>query len=447
MDYSKQYRDKLTTAEKAVEIIRSGDWVDYGFSPNIPVALDEALARRKEELRNVNIRGILTLRPLHILETDPEGEHFRYNSWHFSPYDRKLGGLGLVNYIPMIYRNMPRFYRKDLDVDAALLTVTPMDRHGYFNFSVGNSAQKAICETAKRVIVEVNDKLPRALGGREEGIHISEVDHIVEGPNPPLPELPAATPTDTDERIARLIVEDVPDGATLQLGIGGLPNAVGSLLAHSDVKDLGMHTEMLVDAYLDLYRAGKLTNRLKQTDREKGVWTFALGSRDLYDWIDDNPGLASYPVDYTNDPQIMAANDNLISINSCLEVDLYGQIAAESSGFRHISGTGGQLDFVTGAYRSNGGKSFICINSTFTDRKSGEKKSRIRPSLEPGTIVTDPRTQAHHIVTEWGKVSLAGLSTWERAEALISIAHPDFRDDLIEEATEMNIWRKTNRIG
>ena len=369
---------------------------------------------------------------------------FTYCSWHFTGYERKLFDSGRCYFTPLTYRNKPRYYRNGLQVDVAMISVAPIDKHGYFNFSLTNSATRAIVETAKTVIVEVNENLPTALGGNEEGIHISEVDFIVEGSNHTLPELPAAAPDEVDKRIAQLIVGEVVDGATLQLGIGGMPNAVGNLLADTDVKNLGMHTEMLVDAYLTLYERGKLNNKFKGTDKGKGAWTFCLGTKKLYDWVDQNPFLASYPVDYTNDPAVIAQNDNFVSVNNCLEVDLYGQVAAESSGIRQISGSGGQLDFVTGAFSSRGGKSFICFKSTYTD-KNNQLCSRVLPTLPQGGIVTDPRSQVHYLVTEWGKVLLAGCSTWERTERIISIAHPSFRDDLIKQAAEMQIWRRSNK--
>lgn len=225
-----------------------------------------------------------------------------------------------------------------------------------------------------------------------------------------------------------------------------MPNAVGDLIAHSNVRDLGMHTEMLVDAYLTMHEKGKLTNKYKSWDKGKGAWTFCMGSQKLYDWVDRNPSLASYPSNYTNDPKVIAQIDNFISVNNCVEVDLYGQVSSESAGTRQISGTGGQLDFVTGAYLSNGGKSFICFRSAFEDRKTGQAASRVVPALPPSSIVTVPRTQVHYLVTEWGKVNLAGCSTWERAERIISISHPDFRDELIKQAETMKIWRRSNRI-
>ncbi|MFA0887602.1 MAG: acetyl-CoA hydrolase/transferase family protein [Synergistales bacterium] len=445
MGVIQEYAQKLKGPDEAVRVVKSGDWLDFGFGLSMPDILDEALSRRVPELSDLKIRGALALRPVKTVEADPGRESVCYSSWHFSGYERRLHDAGICNYIPMIYRNKPKFYRKSLEVDVAMLQVAPMDRHGWFNFSLTNSASRAICETARYVILEVNEGLPRALGGREEGIHISEVDAVVESGNRPPVEMRPAEPSELDRQIAAHIVEEIPDGATIQLGIGGLPNAVGSLVADSGIRDLGMHTEMLVDAYLVMHRKGKLTNRRKAIDRFKGTWTFCVGTRDLYDWVNENPALASYPVDYTNDPHVMAQLDSLVSINGCIEADLYGQVCSECSGIRHISGTGGQLDFVTGAYLSPGGRSFICFPSTYTD-KAGQIVSRILPAMREGSVVTDPRTQTHILVTEWGKADLAGRSTWEKAERIIGISHPNFREHLVQCAEEMGIWRKTNRI-
>ena len=287
--------------------------------------------------------------------------------------------------------------------------------------------------------------MPRCLGGKEEGIHISKVDMIVEGDNPAIAEMGgAAAATEVDQAVAKLIVEEIPDGACLQLGIGGMPNAVGSMIAESDLKDLGVHTEMYVDAFVDISRAGKITGARKNIDRFRQTYAFAAGTKKLYDFLDDNPECMSSPVDYTNDIRSISALDNFISINNAVDIDLYGQVNAESAGTKNISGAGGQLDFVLGAYLSKGGKSFICCSSTFKN-KQGELVSRIRPTLANGSIVTDTRANTHWFVTEYGKVNLKGLSTWQKAEALISVAHPQFRDDLIKEAEKMNIWRRSNR--
>ena len=326
-----------------------------------------------------------------------------------------------------------------------MIQVAPMDKHGYFNFGPSASHLAAVCETGKKVIVEVNKNMPRCLGGFEEGVHITDVDMIVEGNNPPIRQMGSGgAPSEIDETVAKLIVEEIPNGACLQLGIGGMPNAVGSLIAQSDLKDLGVHTEMYVDGFVDMAAAGKLSCAKKNIDKGRQVFAFGAGTQKMYDYMDDNPALMSAPVGYTNDTRVIAQIDNFISINNAVDLDLTGQINAESAGTKHISGAGGQLDFVLGAYLSNGGKSFICCSSTFTTR-SGELKSRILPTLNPGSTVTDTRTNTHYLVTEYGKVCLKGLSTWERAEAIISVAHPQFREELIKEAEKLKIWRTSNR--
>lgn len=445
MDYSAEYGKKVLAAEDAAALVKSGDWVDFGMIANTPELFDQALAKRKDELWDVKVRGGMLVRPLKIVEADPEGTHFIYQSWHLGAIERGYADHGLCHYMPMNYSSQPKFYRDFLTVDLACICVTPMDGNGYFNFSLTNSSVRTILEKAKTVIVEVHEHLPWACGGQEECIHISQVDHIIEGAHQRFPTLPQSAPSPEDETIAALICPRIRDGAVLQLGIGGTPNSVGKMIARSDVKDLGMHTEMLCDAYLELFKAGKLTNSRKGFDRYKGVWSFCLGSQELYDWVDHNPGLASCPVDYTNAPKVIARHDNVVSINNCLEVDLYGQICAETAGTRQISGTGGQLDFLYGAFLSEGGQGFICLSSTYRDKKTGQRRSRIVPALRQSSVVTDPRSHSFYLVTEWGLVNLAGCSLWERAERIISVAHPDFRDELVRAAEACGIWRKQSK--
>ncbi|HBK52552.1 MAG TPA: butyryl-CoA:acetate CoA-transferase, partial [Syntrophomonas wolfei] len=370
---------------------------------------------------------------------------FTWNSWHVAGHDRKFINKNLF-YIPMKFHENPMMTRKDcVPTNVAVIQCTAMDKHGYFNFGGSSVNCCAMMETARVTILEVNEKMPRCLGGNQECLHISQVDYIIQSKNEPIATIGSAEPSPVEIAMAQHIIERLYDGNCIQLGIGGTPNAVGSMVAASDLKDLGVHTEMYVDAYLLMAKAGKITGARKSIDKYKQVYSFAMGSQELYDYIDDNPGLASYSVDYTNNPWVVAQIDDFVSINACIEVDLYGQVCAESVGTRHISGTGGQLDFVEGAYKSKNGQSFICLPSTIEIK--GEVTSRIKPILTPGAIVTDPRTATHMMVTEFGIATLKGRSTWERAEELIKIAHPDFQDELVKEAQKMNIWRKSNKIG
>ena len=445
MSFQDEYKQKLVTADEAVKVVKSGDWVDYGWCNGTPDALDKALARRTDELKDVKLRGGILLKPLAVFEREDAGEHFCWNSWHMSGIERKLIARGCSYYSPIRYSELPRYYRDGNCSDVVMIVCAPMDKHGYFNFGPNASHLAAACEMAKTVIVEVNENMPRCLGGFENSVHINDVDYIVEGENPPIGELGAGGPaTDVDKAVAKLIVDQIPNGACLQLGIGGMPNAVGSMIAESDLKDLGVHTEMYVDAFVDIAKAGKINGSKKSIDRYRQTYGFGCGTKKMYDYLDENPEMMSAPVSYTNDIRSIAALDNFISINNCVDIDLFGQISSESSGTKQISGAGGQLDFVLGAYLSNGGKSFICCSSTFTD-KAGEMHSRIRPTLSNGSIVTDTRANTHSVVTEYGMVNVKGMSTWQKAEALISIAHPDFRDELIAEAEKMHIWRRSNK--
>lgn len=445
MNYKELYQQKLTSAEEAVKVVKSGDWVDYGWCTNHPVVLDKALAARKDELTDVKLRGGVTMWMPEVAKAEDAGDHFTWNSWHCSGVDRKIIAKGMGYFSPMRYSELPRFYRENVTVDVAMIQVTPMDAHGNFSYALGASHLADMLDVAKIVIVEVNENMPWVYGLNGAEINIEDVDMVVEGDNVPVAQLGAGgAPTEVDRAVANLVVPEIPNGACLQLGIGGMPNTIGSMIAESDLKDLAVHTEMYVDGFVDMAEAGKITGKYKTVDKGRQVYAFAAGSQRMYDYMDRNPAVMAAPVDYTNDVRVIAEIDNFISINNAIDMDLFGQVNAETAGIKHISGTGGQLDFALGAYLSNGGKSFICMSSTAMG-KDGVLKSRIVPTLTPGSIATDPRTCVHYIVTEYGMVNLKGLSTWERAEQIINIAHPDFREELIKDAEKMGIWRRSNK--
>ncbi len=447
MDFKASYQQKLATAEQAAALVKSGDWVDYGWTTGTPVAVDAAIAKRLPELKDVKFRGGILMWVPEIFKIENPAEHFSWNSWHMGGIERKAVAQGFSFYSPIRYSELPRYYR-DMpeDVDVAVFQVAPMDNHGYFNFGPNASHMAAVCERSKKIVVEVNKNMPVCLGGSEVGVHIDDVDMIVEGDSPAIAQMGGAgAPTEVDQAVAKLIVEQIPNGACLQLGIGGMPNAVGTMIAQSDLKDLGVHTEMYVDAFVDISMAGKITGAHKQIDKGRQTYAFGAGTQKMYDFLDGNPACMSAPVDYTNDIRSISALDNFISINNAVDIDLFGQVNAESAGIKNISGAGGQLDFVLGAYLSHGGKSFICMSSSFMDKKTGQMQSRIRPTLANGSIVTDTRANVQYFVTEYGMVNLKGLSTWQKAEALISVAHPDFREQLIQEADKMHIWRRSNK--
>ena len=440
-DIYAEYKEKLISADEAASYVKSGDNIFYSEFVLFPEVLDEALSRKIHLLNNIDLRSVCFTRMPKIVEADPKREHVIMNDWHFGTVSRRLHDMNMCNYIPFSYHQGPRTIRKYLNFDVAFITVAEMDKNGYFNFGLSNSLTGAVLSKSKKIILEVNKSVPYCYGGNRESIHISNVDYIVEGNNTPLAEVKSAPPKEVDRRIAEHIMKEIEDGSCLQLGIGGLPNLIGEMIAQSDLKDLGIHTEMLVDSCVDLYNAGRITGRKKSVDHFKMSYTFAMGTKKLYDFLDRNPTCASYPVNYINDPRIISLNNKVVAINNAIEVDLYGQVCSESVGHEQKSGTGGQLDFIFGAFMSKGGKGIISLSSTYKD-KDGKLHSRIVPTVEPGSVVTVPRSIVQYVATEYGIVQLKGKSTWERAEALVSIAHPEFREELISQADKMKIWIK-----
>jgi acyl-CoA hydrolase len=407
-------------------------WLDYGTGLCQPDVFDRALGARIREVSNVKIRHCLTMRPRAVLDADPDGEHVHTFSLHFSGYDRKQHDEGRCHYIPVNLGEIPDYYRRFMaPADIVVFKTCPMDEQGYFNLSASNLWHRAILERARTVIVETSRRLPY-VHGEGTGLHVNEVDYVIEGDDAPAPELANPPVRELDVMVGRLIASEIEDGACLQIGIGAMPNAVCALLIESGIRDLGVHTEMMTDGLADLYKAGRITGVRKRLNPGKVVYSFALGSRDLYATLHRNPDMHCCPVEYTNAPHVIMQNDRAISINNTTQIDLQGQAASESDGHRHISGTGGQLQFVRGAYASKGGKSFICLTSTY--EKRGARRSRIVLDLTPGNVVTTPRSDVMYVVTEYGIVNLKGKSIAERAQALIGIAHPDFREDLERQA-------------
>jgi itaconate CoA-transferase len=439
MDISSLYQSKLTTPDQAVASVPTGSKLSMGMAMAEPPALLKALADRADAGR------ITELEVYYFESTSIAGKTIlRYElNDRIRPYcmfiagtERALiqrgvvdGGRKVINYVPNNFHQTPRLLIDEIGIDTFVCTVSPMDRHGYFSFGAGNDYSTKVARAAKRLIVEVNENMPRVMGAGA-ALHISEVDAIVEN-HVPLLELPIRAPTPADEVIGRTIADLVPDGACLQMGVGALPNLVCAAL--KDRNDLGVHTEALNPGLVDLIRAGVANNRRKTIDRGKTVFTFAMGQKAMYDFLNDNPAIESAPVDYVNDPRIIAQNDSVISINATIQIDLTGACNSEHMLGHQYSASGGQLDFVRGAYASKGGKSIIAAQST----AAKGKVSRIVARLDGP--VTTPRIDTHYVVTEFGAVNLKGLSSTERAKALIALAHPEFRDELTEAAKQQHL--------
>ena len=432
-----QYRSKFVSPETAArEAVRSGDWVDYGFGAAFPELMDRALAARRGEVRDVRLRGGLVIVPrIEAVESDPERESFQWYSWHIGDLERRLQSRGLVRFVPALLRSVPELYRRHIRTDVAFVPVSKPDDRGYCSLGLCNYTWKTIIEKARTVVFEINERFPVLCGvDGSHLVHLSQADYVVEGEHSPLPTRSYKAPTEIERKIAELVVNEIPDGATLSLGVGGIPFTIANMIAASDLRDLGCHTGTISDAFLAIWKAGKLTNARKSFDTGRSTWNLAMGSEELYDWLGEHPDLF-HPdsLDYVHDPYRIGGLKNVVSINGGVELDLMGQENAESAGARQLSGTGGQLDFLEGAFRSEGGKGFICLASTHT-KKDGTLKSNIVPFIPGGSTVSAPRTMTQYVATEYGVANLAGLSLRERAEAMIAIAHPDFRAELSEYA-------------
>ena len=431
--YQGDYQKKLTTPAKAVEHIAHGSTLVHGMGTGEPPALLGAIANRvrANDLNGLKVFSLLPMENVARTLLAPDlSDHLAAYCWFVSGADRELVKRGLNHFVPNEFHQIPRLLRDFMEVDVTVTTVSPMDKAGFFSFGTVNDYISTAARCAKRLVVEVNRHMPRVFG--DSLLHVSEVDAIVEN-DQPLIEIVPAQPKPEAEPIGHIIAEMVPDGATIQLGFGGIPNAV--CLHLESHKDLGVHSELFCPGMMHLIQKGVVNGRRKNLHPRKHIFTNALGNRDMYGFMNDNPSMASYPVSYTNDPHVIAQNDHMISINSTIEVDILGQCNSEYLGGFEFSGTGGQLDYVRGAFNSRGGKSIIAFYAT---AHNGEV-SRVVPRFQPGTVVTTPRMDTHFLVTEYGAVNLKGKSTRERALDVISIAHPSFRDGLLQEAENMRL--------
>lgn len=414
------YKNKNVSAAEALKIVKSGDRVVIGHACGEPPALVAALVDRAPELRNVEIVHMVAMGPAKYAQPGMESS-FRHNALFVGGSTRKSVEEKRADYTPCFFSEIPRLFRDGfLPVDVALIQVTPPDEQGFCSFGVSVDYTQTATECAKTVICQVNKQMPKTSGAK---IHLDQMTCIVEK-DEPLIELKPAKIGDLEKKIGENVATLIPDGATLQLGIGAIPDAV--LLFLGNKKDLGIHSEMFSDGVVFLAESGVVTNRKKTINPGKFIATFLMGTQKLYDFVNNNPDVIMLPVDHVNDPYIIGQNQNMISINSALQVDLMGQVNAEMIGSRQFSGIGGQVDFVRGASRSHGGKSIIALPST----ASSGTISRIAVDLDHGAAVSTSRNDVHCIVTEYGVANLRGKSLRERARALISIAHPDFRADL-----------------
>ena len=430
MDVQELYNEKLITIPEAVSKVESNMKVATAMAGSEPQGLLTELGKHKDEVENVNIVTCLMMGDYEFLKPEMKG-HFLNETWFYGPGDRANHKHGNVTYIPNNLHEAGTMKIENDNINIFWGTATSMDKNGFFSLSLGLTYEKQMIENIDMVVLEINENLPWTLGDTQ--VHISDVDFVVEN-NAPLIELPYIEPGEVEDKIGQNVADLIEDGSTLQLGIGGIPNAITNHL--TDKKDLGIHTEMFTDGMVDLFRQGVITNKKKTLWKGKMVGTFALGTQKLYDFIDKNLAVEFQQGKVTNDPYILGQNYKMVSVNTALQVDVTGQVCSEAIGNKHYSGTGGQVDTHRGAQRSEGGKGIIALRST---AKGGEI-STILAQLPPGSKITLGRNDIDYVVTEYGVAHLKGKSIRDRVEAMISIAHPDFRDQIRENAKELKIW-------
>lgn len=435
LSWEEDYKKKLVSVKDAAAVIKSGNRVWLSPVCSAPIDFGNALAARYQELEDVTVICGLLMYPWDFLKGEYKG-HINYETFFMGPIERKFLTQGNVKVTSVHFSHIDWYTTNRIKPDVSVFEVSPPDEYGYMSYGpLGTYNGSLAAKYSSTVIAQVNKKVPYVYGGSESFIHVSDVDYICEADHD-IPVLPNPPLTPLEEKIGAYIAERIPDGACLQIGIGGVANAVGLLLENK--KDLGVHTEMLVDSMITLAKKGVINCRKKNFHPGRITCGFGIGSTELYEFMDKNPMVETYPISYVTDPYNIAQNDNFISINNCLAVDLTGQVCSESLGFNQFSGTGGQLDFVRGAGLSKGGMSFIALSSTVKDKK-GNLSSRITSVLLPGSAVTTPRTDVQYIVTEYGVADLKDKSIPDRVEGMISIAHPDFRDQLRSEAKKVGL--------
>ncbi len=430
MNWLDDYRSKLVSPAEAVSKIHSGNRVYYAGNAAIPQTLVRALAERKDELHDVQLNHVLLVGQDPLSQPGME-RHFRHNSLFVGPADRKAVNEGRGDYVPIFLHQIPRLFRERIvPVDVAMVQCSPPDEHGFMSLGVETLASMAACQMAKTVIVQVNEKMPRVLG--DSFLHVNRTQAIVEA-SEPLPELQPKPATEVEKAIASHVIPLIQPGSTLQMGIGGIPDTVWESM-EGDL-ELGIHTEMISDGGMRAIQRGVVSGTRKNLHPGKVILTFALGSEELYDFLDNNPLIEAHPVDYVNDPVVVSRNENMVAVNSAIEVDLTGQVCSDSIGPYIYSGFGGQVDFIRGAARSKGGRPIIALPAT---AKNGDL-SRIVPFLKEGAGVVTSRADVHYVVTEHGAVNLFGKNLRERAEALIRIAEPKFQADLERAAKQRKL--------
>lgn len=434
MDWNSIYQSRITTAAEAVCAIKSGMRVFLTGNVSVPKEILGALVEYAPNVHDVEICQALTIGPADYVKPGME-KHLRVNTLFISHNVRQAVQEGRADFTPVLLSEFPLLFKHGhLPLDAAIVHVSPPDEHGFCSLGVEVGLTKSPAESAKIIIAEVNQQMPRTLG--DSFIHVSRLNYIVPV-NYPIPEMPMSEEGNSAvvEKIAGHIAELIPDGATMQLGIGAIPDAVLKYLHHK--KDLGVHSELFSDGVIDLVNTGVLTNARKTLHPGKIIAGFMLGTKALYDWADDNPLIELHRTEYVNDPFVIAQNERMVAINSAIEVDLTGQVCADSIGPKLYSGVGGQLDFIYGASRSKGGVPIIALPST-TMLHDGRLLSRIVAMLKPGAGVVTSRNHVRYVITEYGVADLYGKTIRQRARQLINVAHPDFRADLEKQANELH---------